>query len=102
MGSNGLIALFYLLMRIDQKNAQKPKIEHFISHIEPIQRHVEIERGTIRHMCAVDSGMHIISTVNDYDTFSDMADLELFAEYIRYCNANSKAIAKEESKQYRY
>lgn len=98
----GLIQLFYLLIRIDQRNAKRPKIEHFISHIEPIKRIVEIERATTRHLCAVDSGMQIIATVNDYDTFSDNGDLELFIEYVKYCNANSKTIAKEESKPYHY
>lgn len=62
----------------------------------PIHRHVEIERGTIRHNCAVDSLMTIIDSIGDYDTFCDNGDLELFIEYIMRCNDNRKAIAKEE------
>ena len=69
---------------------------------KPINRQVEIERGTIRHMCAVDSLMEIISSTNDYDTFTDNGDLELYIDYVKRVDANKKAIRKEESQDLIY
>jgi len=67
-----------------------------------IHRHVDIERDTIRHLCAIDSLMTIIDSHYDIDTFSDLGDLELFIDYCLRVNANKKAIDKEESKNLKY
>jgi hypothetical protein len=99
-------ALITLIVRQALKSPKvdrnAPVITGEYTPVDPIASVITLERFTIRHRCAVDSGMHIIKTERDMDTFSDKGDWSLWVEFKKYEKANQKAIAKEENDRYRY
>ena len=64
-------------------------------------RFIIVERDTIPHKCAIDSGMRFESS--DRDMLKYVADFTyIWLEYLAYTTANKRAIDKEINDRYRY
>lgn len=64
-------------------------------------RTIIVERGTIPHQCAIDSGMILIHTDHDMLTYH-AEDNIAWQEYRAYTEANKAKIRKEEQARYKY
>ena len=71
--------------------------------ITPLSWIIEVERNTITHQCAIDSGMIYIPRVNDRDILLYRTeDKMIWVEFTKFRDANNRAITKEHNKRYQY
>jgi len=98
----GILLLFVRFFIRQSQQSQNVSSIVLNMPIDDISFEIEIERYTVKHQCAIDSGKHIVRSNRDYDTFSDKGDTALWAEFLKYTRANKKAITKEENDRYRY
>lgn len=96
-----IVIIFRYLIQQSQRTYDSPQ-EVLNIPIDPISTVMTLERYTVRHRCAIDSGMRIKSSDRDYDTFTDDGDWSLYAEFLKFERVNSAAIRKEENDRYKY
>lgn len=70
--------------------------------VEFFTRAVIVEKGTVLHLCAIDSGMRYESVEDERDMLKYVADnTDIWLEYLAFVKANRKAIDKEVNDRYR-